>query len=215
MKGLREELLLWHKGNNRSFPWRIELDPYKIMIAEFMLQRTRAEQVVPVYYKFMDKYPDITTLSSSNIEELREVLKPLGLYWRTEHFQKAALYIIDKYCGTIPSNRDELLDIPGVGEYVAGAILAVAFSKRAPIIDSNIARVLNRIYGLELKGEIRRKKQIVELSTDLFDYYNPKEILFSIIDLSASICTPTNPKHDICPLKTRCKYYKTVHKKED
>lgn len=212
MKKFRMLLLSWHRKNSRSFPWRKDPDPYRIMIAEFMLQRTRAEQVVPVYNAFLEVYPDIDALSRSNIKDIREILKPLGLYWRASHFQKAAKYIVNYYNGEIPDNRDELLKIPGIGEYAAGAILAVAFSRKTEVVDSNIARVLNRYYGFGLEGEIRRKREIVELSRQLFNSKIPRKVLFAIIDFSAIICTPQNPKHELCIVKQDCEFYKKIKK---
>ncbi|MFH1282960.1 MAG: hypothetical protein ABII27_04780 [bacterium] len=118
-------------------------------------------------------------------------------------------YRISKYYGNIPSTREELLKIPGVGDYVAGVILAVSFSKKAPIVDSNIARVLNRYLGMDLEGDIRRNKKIVEKVNELFSYCNcePKELLFAIIDFSDLVCTPLNPRHEICPFKDECRLY--------
>ncbi len=193
----------------RDFKWRHRKDPYEIMIAEFMLQRTKADQVVPVYDDFLKKYPDIKSLSKADIADIARIIRPLGLHWRSAHFKKAAECILSDYRGIIPSNREELLKIPGIGDYVAGVILAIAFSKNAPIVDSNIARVLNRYFGLELIGEIRRNKRIVEKADELFSRCNcePKEMLFAIIDFSALVCTPINPKHEICQLKDDCKFY--------
>jgi A/G-specific adenine glycosylase len=176
------------------------------MIAEFMLQRTRADQVVPVYLDFLKKYPDIESLANSKIDDVKNLLKPLGLYWRSAHFKKAAQYIIKEHGGKVPSTKNELLKNPGVGDYVAGAILAVSFKKSIAIVDSNIARVINRYYGLELQGEIRRKKKIVDISSRLFEHHNPDMLLFALIDFSAIVCTPSNPKHDTCPLSKTCKY---------
>lgn len=113
----------------RDFRWRHTRDPYEIMIAEFMLQRTKANQVVPVYDDFLKKYPDIKSVSKADIADIARIIRPLGLHWRSGHFKKAAEYIIREYNGKFPSSKEELLKIPGVGDYVAGVILAVAFSK--------------------------------------------------------------------------------------
>jgi A/G-specific adenine glycosylase len=209
MEKLNTALLSWRKNNNRTYPWRKESSAYKIMIAEFMLQRTRSDQVVPVYINFLNKYPDIKSLSKADIADIAEIIKSLGLHWRSAHFKKAAEYIIAEYNGIIPSTREELLKIPGVGDYVAGVILAISFFKKVPIVDSNIARVLNRYFGMDLEGEIRRNKKIVEKADKLFSHCNcePKELLFAIIDFSALVCTPLNPKHEICPFKDDCRLY--------
>ncbi len=210
MEYMVKKLLQWYKNNYRRYPWRNESSPYRIMIAEFMLQRTRANQVLPVYINFINMYQDIFALSIADIKDVDRSIESLGLKWRASHFKKAAEYIVNEYSGDIPSNKEDLLKVPGIGEYISGAILAVAFSKKSCIVDSNIARVLNRFFGLRLEGEIRRKKEIVKLSCELFNCEDPKTVLFAIIDFSASICTPLNPKHQICPLKEKCKFYKEM-----
>ena len=209
MSNFSQNIIKNHHLYKRDFIWRHEKVPYEIMIAEFMLQRTKADQVVPVYVNFLKKYPDIRSLSKAEITDIAKIIRPLGLHWRSAHFKKAADYIISVYNGIIPSNREELLKIPGVGDYVAGVILAVSFSKKSPIVDSNIARVLNRYYGMDLEGEIRRNKKIVEKADELFSLCNCelKELLFAIIDFSALVCTPLNPRHEICPFKEECILY--------
>ncbi len=215
MEDLVTLILKWHKDNYRIYPWRNESSSYKIMIAEFMLQRTRADQVVPVYIHFINKYPDINSLAEANLSDINLLLKPLGLYWRSSHFKKAAEYIIKEYKGLIPTEKEELLKIPGVGDYVAGAILTVAYLKKTCVIDSNIARVINRFFGLGLTGEIRRKREIKELSCKLFNHPDSRSILFAIIDFSALICTSQNPKHEKCPLNNSCKYYRNILKQSE
>ena len=167
---------------------------------------------MPIYLEFIERYPNLQSLSDGNEENIKEILKPLGLFWRATHFKKAAQYIIKEYGGIIPSDKDDLLKIPGVGDYISGAILAVSFSKSTNIVDSNIARVLNRYCGLKLSGEIRRNKKINCISKELFEQSSSKKILFAIIDFSASICTPSNPKHEICPMKNCCEFYREYKK---
>jgi len=205
-KYIRHKLLLWHKKNYRDFPWRHTKDPYRIMIAEFMLHRTKAEQVVPVYLEFIEKYSDIETLAKVNFEDIKKVTEHLGLHWRAKHFSEAAKYIIENHNGKFPEDYGRLREIPGVGEYIAGAILTVCFNKPTPIADSNIARFINRYFDLNLSGEIRRKKKIVELSAKLFKYKNPGGLLFAIVDFTSSVCKPGKPLCDKCLLKNDCKY---------
>ena len=207
-KYIRRKLFLWYKKNYRDFPWRHTKDPYKIMIAEFMLHRTKAEQVVPVYLEFIRKYPDIKTLARTNFENIKKVTEHLGLHWRAKHFFKAAKYIIENCNGKFPEDYGKLQEIPGVGEYIAGAILTICFNKPAPVVDSNIARFINRYFSLNLSGEIRRKKKIVELSAKLFEYKNPGDLLFAIVDFTSLTCRPVNPLCDSCILKSKCSYIK-------
>ena len=205
-KYICRKLFLWHKGNYRDFPWRHTKNPYKIMLAEFMLHRTKAEQVVPVYLEFIEKYPDIETLARANFKDIKKVTEHLGLHWRAKHFSEAAKYIIENHNRKFPEDYGKLLKIPGVGEYIAGAISTVCFNKPAPVVDSNIARFINRYFGLNLSGEIRRKKKIVEPSAKLFEYKNPGKLLFAIVDFTSLICKPVKPLCDKCPLKNDCKY---------
>lgn len=204
----------WGLNNFRDFPWRHTKDPYRIMIAEFMLHRTKAEQVLPVYSSFIKKYPDVLSLSQADKNEIRKVTEHLGLHWRSEHFIESATYIVQRYNGIFPEKEAELQTIPGVGDYVAGAILTVCFKKPYPVVDSNIARFINRFYGLKLTGEIRRKKEIVNLSRELFALQNPDMLLFAILDFTAIICKPKKPQHAICPLKDHCKHYREEAQEE-
>ncbi|WP_201328245.1 HhH-GPD family protein [Thermotomaculum hydrothermale] len=174
------------------------------MIAEFMLHRTRAEQVVPVYNEFTKKYPDVFALVCANSDDIRKVTEHLGLHWRSEHFIKSAKYIVEKHNGELPEDYKDLRKIPGIGEYIAGAILTVCFNKPTPVVDSNIARFINRFYGLNLKGEIRRKKEIVQKAKEIFNHDNPGQLLFAMVDFTALVCKPQKPNCDSCPLKFLC-----------
>jgi len=209
-KYIRRKLFLWHKGNYKDFPWRHTKNPYRIMIAEFMLHRTKAGQVVPVYLEFIKKYPDIKTLAGTNFKDIKKVTEHLGLHWRAKHFSEAAKYIIKNCNEKFPEDYDKLREIPGAGEYIAGAILTVCFNKPAPVVDSNIARFINRYFGLNLFGEIRRKKEIVELAAKLFEYKNPGDLLFAIVDFTSLVCKPGKPLCDKCSLKNECNYAKEV-----
>ena len=207
MTKIREQILKWYHRHGRDFPWRHTKNPYKIMIAEFMLHRTKAGQVVPVYNDFIKKFPDINSLARAKPEEVLSVTRHLGLHWRGRHFIESAKYIVNQLNGKFPNDYDKLRKIPGVGEYIAGAIVTVCFNKPAPVVDSNIARFINRYRGLNLKGEIRRKKEIVEIAGKLFSCKKPGELLFSLVDFTALICKPRNPECRSCPLKYTCSVY--------
>lgn len=191
---------------HREFPWRHTKDPYRIMIAEFMLHRTKAEQVVPVYLDFLNEYPDINSLARANKEQISKFTTHLGLHWRANHFIGAARFIIDNYKGIYPPYKEELLKIPGIGDYVSSVILTICFNKSVPVIDSNIARFINRFYGLRYSGEIRRKKEIIKKAETLFQNESPATFLFSLLDFTAIICTPKKPRCLECILKDECLY---------
>jgi len=204
---IRKKIITWYRINSRDFPWRHTRDPYRVMIAEFMLHRTRADQVVPVYKEFIRKYPDVYSLAKADEKEIKKVTEHLGLHWRSKHFIKAPEYVVETYGGCYPDDIGELRTIPGIGEYIAGAIITVCFNKSASVVDSNIARFINRFYGFNLGGEIRRKKRIVEKASDLFKCNKPGRLLFALVDFTSIICKPLNPQCDMCSLKNHCKYF--------
>jgi len=203
---IRKKILRWYQKKGRDFPWRHTKEPYKIMIAEFMLHRTRAQQVLPVYLDFVKSYPDVESLAVALPAEIKEVTKHLGLHWRAQHFLGAVEFVLNTFNGRYPDTEEELLRIPGVGEYIARVILTVCFDKSAPVVDSNIARFINRFYNLNLAGEIRRKKKILEKARILFECNNPGQFLFAIVDFTFMICKPLNPLCDNCYLKGYCGY---------
>ena len=206
MNKIRQIFINWYSKFGRNFPWRNTKDPYKIMIAEFMLHRTKAEQVVPVYLEFIHKYPDINALATVKQEDIQYITERLGLHWRGKHFIEAAKYIFENHNGKFPDNYNDLRKIPGIGEYIAGAIMTISFNKPAPVVDSNIARFINRFWGFNLAGEIRRKKAIVKIAEKFFEYKDPGTLLFAIIDFTAIICKPQHPECKKCPFKHTCQF---------
>lgn len=205
---IRKYLLKWYKKNGRDFPWRHTDDPYKIMIAEFMLHRTRAEQVVPVYNKFIEQYSDVILLSKAPSKAIKKYTENLGLHWRYKHFVEAAKFIVNNYNGKFPQNHLELRNIPGIGDYISCAISIIAFNNPAPIVDSNIARFINRFFNLGLKGEIRRRKEIKNLAFEVFNFKDCKKLLFALIDFCNTTCRPQYPQCKFCVLRSECLFYK-------
>ena len=203
---IRKKLLHWYKDNGRGFLWRHTRDPYKIMIAEFMLHRTKAEQVVPVYQDFINKYPDIKSLVSAEENKIKKVTEHLGLHWRSQHFINAAKFIIEEYNGVFPDDSKSLQKIPGFGSYITGAILIICFNKRYPVVDANVARFFNRFFGLNLKGEIRRKKEIIRIADAYFNCREKAKLLFATIDLCHYICKTHKPECINCPIENRCHF---------
>lgn len=199
-------LLEWLDNNIRKFSWRQKPTPYKILIAELMLQRTKAGQVEPVYKKFLQQYPDISSLHKAKLTSVEKYTSTLGLHWRANNFINATKFIVNNLNGVFPETRKDLIKIPGVGDYVGGAISAVCFNKADYVIDSNIARLINRYYNLQLTGEIRRKKIIIEKAKKLFKLKDQKTFLFAILDFTALVCKPVKPWCFQCPIKKSCKY---------
>jgi len=202
----RKKLLRWFHRNERSYPWRNTRDPFKILIAEMMLRRTKADQVKPVYERLFSEYPDVKSLAAAEDEKIKKILYSLGLRWRTSAFRLVAREIKKKYDCRVPATRDELIKLPGVGEYVAGAVLSVGYGKKEWILDSNIVRVFRRYFGIKTSKEGRRDRHVIEMAKRYIDCKDPRRANLAILDFAALICTPRKPACKKCPLRLGCKY---------
>lgn len=200
----RRKLLTWFRTNARDYPWRNTNDPFRLLIAEMMLRRTRADQVENVYINLFNKYPDVCSVAQAKPEDLMTLLYPLGLRWRVPAFQEVAQILVNKYDCKVPKDRTQLNDLPGVGEYVAGAVLSIAFNQKEWMVDSNIVRVYKRYFGIALSREGRRDKNVVHISQKYVSTDNPRNANLAILDFAANICGPLKPKHNLCTLKNTC-----------
>lgn len=201
---IRTQILAWGKQNYRSFPWRETCDPYRILVAEVLLHRTRAEQVVPYYEELVDRYPDPISLTGASIEALECLLYPLGLRWRVRLLHQMAQEIVYVHGGRIPEDRGALRALPGVSDYIAGAVRCLAFGVPEPVLDTNIVRVLGRLFGLPTTDSSRRSKVFRELMRQLVECEEPRQLLLAILDLAALICRPVRPDCVCCPLREVC-----------
>ncbi len=145
----RTQLSDWAKQNLRDYPWRQTSEPYDILIAEFLLQKTDADTVAPVYKTFLDRYPTLEELTKAIIEDIAAILKPLGLLFRAERLFKTVQTIAEEYHDKIPNSETELLKLPGIGKYTARAICSQEFEQTALVLDTNVARILERFFGIE------------------------------------------------------------------
>lgn len=198
----------WGVNNNRSFPWRYSNDPYKVLASEFMLHRTRAMQVTPIYELFIRKYPSLYVFSNSKSDEIFDLLSPLGLTWRIEGMISAFAQLWQMY-GEIPLDYEKLKSIKGIGQYIAGATLCFTLNKPYVLVDTNIVRVIGRVFGLDLSGEARRRKVVFNTIENVIDQQSPRLFYYSIIDLAHSICFNNEPTCFQCPLiNLPCQYPK-------
>lgn len=200
-------LLTWAKQNLRDYPWRRTTAPYFILVAEFLLQRTDADTVAPIYKAFITQYPTLEKLAIAPVENIAKILQPLGLFFRAERLSETAKIIIEKYKGEIPQSETELLKLPGIGKYTARAILSQAFGQPAAVMDTNVARILERFFGIK-GGRVKSRCQIlwsladkVAPDTDV-GYWN-----LTLLDFGAKICTARNPKCPDCPISNRCRWF--------
>ena len=208
----RERLAEWAKGNTREFPWRETEDPYKICVAEIMLNQTGANKVAPVYLEFIKRYPTIKRLSSGRVPTLKRIIHPLGFLYRAERLRLMAKYVEQTYGGQMPDDYPGLCSIPGVGQYTASAILCFAFGQKVPIIDTNVVRVFTRFFGL--KRKLPTSAANVELSTitlSALPAKNVKQYNYAILDFAAVICSHYKPSCQNCPVESECRGSLRVH----
>ena len=211
MKKTFPELLLeWYRKNGRSYVWRRKKDPYEILMAEIMLQRTRADQVEPVYLDFIKKFPNVRKLNKATEKEISEYFGRLGLLWRAKLVKRLAKEVVHRFHGEIPKDRDLLLSLPAVGEYMADAVLCFAYRKDVAVVDANVCRVIERVFGISTKGEARRDRRFRSLAQEIVPSGKANEFNWAMIDLAALVCTPHNPKHDVCPTNKFCSYYQKL-----
>ena len=201
-------LLSWYQDNKRLLPWRDKKDPYFVWVSEIMLQQTRTAAVIPYYKRFIQNIPDISTLANVPLDELLKLWEGLGYYNRAKNLKKAAQMIMKDYCGIFPSTYEEILKLPGIGEYSASAIASICFNEATPVIDGNVLRIVSRLTEDErcvdepaTKKSIRHElEQIMPLMTGEFNE--------ALMELGEVICIPKGiPKCEICPLNSVCKAY--------
>lgn len=189
----------WGKKHIEYYPWRYVSDPYCILVSEFMLHRTQAKQVIPIYLNFFSRYPDLKSFAAADPSDVIGNLKSLGLQWRIEGMVSALNELWQLY-KSIPLDVNRLMAIDGIGQYIAGATVCFSLNVPLTLIDSNIVRVIGRIFGLDLSGEARRKKSIVAAISACVDQASPRNFYYGMIDLAHNICRPGKPVCSVCPL---------------
>jgi len=202
-------LLEWWNKNKRDFPWRHTKDPYSILTAEMLLRKTTAQQVERIYAKFLNKYPTPASLAEADEDELKKLLKPLGMeHRRAELFKKLGQTIKESYNNGIPKDTQKLLELPGVGRYAANAVLCFACSKDVPLLDANFIRIIKRIFGIKSqKPRARDDNKMWEFAESLIPQGKCRCFNLAILDFAALICTARKPKCSECPVRSICIYH--------
>jgi A/G-specific adenine glycosylase len=200
-------LLHWFSKNARDLPWRRTQDPYAIWISEIMLQQTQVKTVVPYWERWMKTLPDVKSLAYAKPEAVLKLWEGLGYYTRARNLQNAAHEICTKHNGEFPLVFDDILALPGIGRYTAGAIASIAFNEPRPILDGNVIRVLTRIFGIvKNPREKHTNARLWHLAEDLVTHAARRSSFLnqSLMELGALICTPRNPKCLLCPVRKCC-----------
>lgn len=201
----RQSLVEWFHREKRDLPWRRTQDPYKIWVSEVMLQQTRVDTVIPYYERFLEKYPTLQALAYAPEEELLKMWEGLGYYSRARNLQTGVKEVVEKYNGIVPQNRHDITKLKGVGPYTAGAILSIAYNKPEHAVDGNVMRVLSRVLHITEDIALPKTKKIFEEAVEeLIDSQDPSAFNQGLMDLGATICTPTSPKCLLCPVRDYC-----------
>jgi A/G-specific adenine glycosylase len=203
----RKALIAWGKDHFRPLPWRLTEDPYCILMAEVLLHRTQAAQVVPVYEHFIEQYPEVLALANAAKGELHKALYSLGLRWRIDLIYKMAADLLERFGGQVPRRKSDLLSLAGVSQYIAGAVRCFAWNQPEPLIDTNTVRVIGRLFGLETKDSSRRNRRFRELIIALVDPDEPGPYNYALLDLADEICMKKRPPEcGRCPVQEWCVY---------
>lgn len=202
-------LLLWYDANARELPWRENPLPYYVWVSEIMLQQTRVEAVKPFFARFIKALPDVQALAKCPQEQLLKLWEGLGYYNRVRNMQKAACVVTERYGGRIPDSCEELLTLPGIGSYTAGAIASIAYGQAVPAVDGNVLRVISRI--CMITDDITKqsvKKQFEELLRAVMPGERPGAFNQALMELGATVCLPNGaPLCTECPVKDLCRAY--------
>ncbi|AGK61345.1 hypothetical protein Asulf_01354 [Archaeoglobus sulfaticallidus PM70-1] len=199
-EAFRKALLSWGERNIVNYPWRKNRTPYRVLLAEILLHRTRAEQVIPLYNNLVALCPDAFSLAAIDRGELHRMLKSAGLRWRIDLMHEMAKTIVERYNGEIPEKREELMKLPGVSEYIASAVRCFAYGYPEPLLDTNTVRIAGRVFDIEVKDSSRRSKKMREFMRNLLDTERPDVFNYAMIDFGKKVCKKRNPECFACPL---------------
>ncbi len=202
-----ERLLKWHSENPVSYPWRETTDPYKILTAELLLRKTTRRQVNQLFFKFFAKYPDMQSLANASVSQVRQLITPLGMERkRAPAMKKLAKELLK--LGGVPLNRNQLLHLPGVGEYAANAVLCFVAGQDLPLVDTNVIRVVQRVFSFESSRKRPRTDPVMwDFTFSLMPKGLGREFNLSLLDFAAAVCTARAPKCRTCPVNKICDYY--------
>jgi A/G-specific adenine glycosylase len=205
-KSFQRRLLAWFSAHRRDLPWRASRDPYRIWVAEIMLQQTRIAAVLPYYERFLKNFPSVESLARAPQEKILKLWSGLGYYSRARNLHRAAKEIVARHGREFPRSLEAALALPGIGRYTAAAVLSIAYDQPFAVLDGNVARVLARLSAI--RGDLRapvRWRQLSELAQELLAQEAPGDWNQALMELGEVICTPQNPRCAACPVARSCR----------
>ena len=206
----RKKILRWYDTNKRSFPWRRTKNPYYILVAEILLQQTDAAKVAKEYSLFINTFPKASKLAAASKSSVNKFISRLGLDYRVNRFISVARELEKQFNGKVPDTQEKLLKLPGIGPYIANAVLASAYNKRVAVLDTNIVRILERFFGLTSSKTRARTdpmlwtaaKQLLPKKTNMCKTWN-----YALLDFGALVCSHYSPICKECPCRRKCSYF--------
>lgn len=205
---VRRSVRAWFTKCGRKFPWRaVDASVYLQIVTESLLQRTRAETVAAFLPRFMRRFPSWSRLASARQQQLQSCLRPIGLWRRRAKSLVALSRAVVELEGCWPKDREALESLPGVGQYVASAVLLFVHRRPEPLLDANMARVVERVFGARTMADIRHDPWLQALSRRLVSCRAPIVVNWAVLDLAALVCTQRSPRCGECPIARRCRYY--------
>ncbi len=199
------EIVAFYRRGRRDLPWRRTADPYAVWVSEIMLQQTRVATVIPYFERWLERFPTVEALAAAPLDDVLAMWSGLGYYSRARNLHKGAAEVVARYDGRVPRTVKELRGLPGIGRYTAGAIASIAYGEPEPVLDGNVMRVLARLYAIDddVKATATQKR-LWDLATELVPADAPGDFNQGMMELGATVCTPTSPTCLVCPLRERC-----------
>ncbi len=215
LRAFRDRLLRWFRTNGRDLPWRRTRNPYKILVAEVMLQQTQVSRARDFYRGFLREYPTVQELASASPARVRDSWEGLGYYARARNLHRAARTIQQEHGGRFPRRFDGVLALPGVGRYTAGAVMSFAYGEPAPVLDTNVRRVLTRVFVRRMSP---RRSEAERRLWALAEAAIPKGEAWAfnqaLMDLGATVCTARAPRCSECPARPVCGFFERLSRQE-
>ncbi len=206
---IQERLLDWFERNSRDFPWRHTRNAYVVLVTEKLLQQTAArEPVVRAFHELTTLYPSVPALARAEDSELQRILAPLGFHYRAKELKVLARTLLEQHSGSVPADLKQLKALPGVGDYMARAVLSFAYGRDVAVVDTNVARFLYRVFAISgpMPSNPARKRMLLDMAQGLVPGGRSKDFNLAVLDLCALVCTPTKPKCAACPVQPLCDF---------
>ncbi len=209
VKTLQSSLTDWYQQEKRDLPWRETRNPYHILVSEFMLQQTQVKTVIPYYTRWAKSFPTVQKLAAASESRVLKHWEGLGYYSRARNLHRTAKMIKEQFQGEVPDTLDEILKLPGVGRYTAGAVLSIAFDKKTPVLDGNVKRVLSRWFCLpENGGTPQSENKLWQIAEEILPEKQSGDFNQALMELGATVCLPKNPLCLLCPTSDSCQAQK-------